>query len=86
MVGRRGAGLAKFGHALIRYTLPASCKLDVPWHPDVAEFAPPPGQPRQVIMNIVGLEGRDMVNFIPASEYLFGTSGFEGPSQQVRAV
>jgi hypothetical protein len=34
------------------------------------------------VMNITGLPNGEMVHFIPAEDYLFGTSNFHAGSQQ----
>ena len=37
---------------------------------------------RQVVMNICGVRGKEMVNFLEPSEYLFGVEKFGGACQQ----
>jgi len=41
-----------------------------------------PGEGIQTVMNICGLPGKDMVNFVSPEDYLFGTENFDSSCQQ----
>ena len=69
-----GIGLGSpFGHAAIRYTLPDI--LDVTIKEETEK--------KSIVMNIVkNVSNRSMVNFVDATEYLYGVESFDDGAQQ----